>query len=90
MRTYLLRTKPDEITYEYAIHEVQSVVDVSDKQMLRLCQKAYPQHNFIECKQLTKERHICKYCGWVAEGEYEDLLCEDCRRLFGHATFSEL
>ena len=35
-------------------------------------------------------KHICQYCGEVVEGEYEDLLCEDCRMLFGHSLYSEL
>lgn len=34
--------------------------------------------------------HLCKYCGGIAEGNYEDLLCEECRYDFGHALFSEL
>lgn len=35
-------------------------------------------------------KHICPYCGDIAEGEYEDLLCADCRMTFGHALYSEL
>lgn len=34
--------------------------------------------------------HTCKYCGNVTQGDYEDFLCEDCRKLFGHSCFSEL
>ena len=34
--------------------------------------------------------HLCKYCGGIAEGNYEDLLCAECRYDFGHALFSEL
>ena len=34
--------------------------------------------------------HLCKYCGGIAEGNYEDLLCEECRYDFGHALYSEL
>ena len=34
--------------------------------------------------------HLCHYCGAVAVGTYEDLLCCDCRQTFGHALFSEL
>ena len=34
--------------------------------------------------------HLCKYCGDIAEGDYEDLLCNDCYELFGHALYSEL
>lgn len=35
-------------------------------------------------------KHLCKYCGEVVDCEYEDLLCEDCRMIFGHALYSEL
>lgn len=34
--------------------------------------------------------HLCKYCGGIAEGNYEDLLCAECRYDFGHALYSEL
>lgn len=35
-------------------------------------------------------KHVCKYCGDIVDGDYEDLLCEDCRCIFGHALYSEL
>jgi rubrerythrin len=35
-------------------------------------------------------KHICKYCGNIVEGEYEDLLCDECREIFGHSLYSEL
>ena len=34
--------------------------------------------------------HICKYCGGIAQGTDKDVLCKDCREIFGHAFFSEL
>lgn len=34
--------------------------------------------------------HICKYCGGVAKGIDDDVLCEECRDVFGHAFYSEL
>ena len=34
--------------------------------------------------------HTCRYCGGEADGYDPDLLCEDCRGLFGHTYFSEL
>ena len=34
--------------------------------------------------------HLCKYCGGIAESNYEDLLCEECRYDFGHTMYSEL
>lgn len=34
--------------------------------------------------------HICQYCGEIAEGTDENVLCQDCRYTFGHAFYSEL
>ena len=34
--------------------------------------------------------HRCKYCGCIAEGKDKDILCEDCREVFGHTFYSEL
>lgn len=39
---------------------------------------------------LAKGHHLCKYCNCIAEGSYKDLLCDNCRSIFGHALFSEL
>lgn len=36
------------------------------------------------------DKHVCKYCGNIVEGEYEDLLCDECREIFGHSLYSEL
>lgn len=53
--------------------------------------------NYLEKEGYTVEKivdasthHLCKYCGGIAEGTYEDLLCEECRYDFGHALYSEL
>ena len=43
-----------------------------------------------DVEDIPKDSHICKYCGGVAKGTYEDLLCDDCRMLFGHSLYSEL
>ena len=34
--------------------------------------------------------HECKYCGEIANGTDTDVLCEDCREIFGHTLYSEL
>lgn len=34
--------------------------------------------------------HVCKYCGKVALGQNQNILCRDCKQLFGHTYFSEL
>lgn len=36
------------------------------------------------------DHHICKYCGSVASGSDEDILCDGCAELFGHRLFGEL
>lgn len=38
----------------------------------------------------VKGHHICKYCGHIAEGTNKDILCDDCKRIFGHYLYSEL
>lgn len=36
------------------------------------------------------DHHICKYCKSIADGKYEDLLCEDCQHAYGQTFFSDL
>lgn len=86
---YLLKTKENE-NFEYEIHEITCRENLSEEKVLELCRKIYPALNFVECKQLNENRHICKYCGWVADGVEEDLLCSECRTDFGHVFYSEL
>lgn len=38
----------------------------------------------------VKGHHLCPYCGNIDDHEDEDLLCADCREMFGHAFYSEL
>ena len=40
--------------------------------------------------ELFEAFHSCKYCGQVTEGIDEDILCEDCREVFGHTLYSQL
>lgn len=37
-----------------------------------------------------KEHHICPYCNGLADGFDSDMLCEECRMLFGHTYIDEL
>ena len=34
--------------------------------------------------------HVCKYCYSIAEGADKNLLCEECRMMFGHTFYTEL
>ena len=51
-------------------------IDINDKKVLDVVD--------------ANTHHICKYCGEVAEGIDEDVLCPECREIFGHAFYSEL
>jgi hypothetical protein len=39
---------------------------------------------------LFEAYHACQYCGQITKGFDEDILCEDCREMFGHTLFSQL
>ena len=68
--------------------------DVSVRSVSNAIQQAY----LLGCrdtedrlsKEVPNDTHACKYCGGTAEGAYEDLLCADCREMFGHSLYSEL
>ena len=76
---------------EKAILELgfQKALDYPDEVWVRLCQKQYPDEKITKVVD-AKTHHLCKYCGCVAKGTDDDVLCADCRELFGHAFFSEL
>lgn len=86
---YYLKTKENE-NFEYEIHEITCKEDLPESKVLSICQRSYPHLNFVECRQLNKNTHVCKYCGWIADGADDDLLCSECRMDFGHAFYSEL
>ena len=69
--------------------DFQKTLDYPDEVWVRLCQKQYPEEKITKVYD-AKNHHLCKYCGCVAKGTDEDVLCTDCRELFGHAFFSEL
>ena len=54
-----------------------------------ICRKHYPDEDITAVYDGHKH-HICKYCGGIANGVDEDVLCKECRDDFGHAFFSEL
>ena len=75
---------------EERIYSIETEEKLPESKVLQLCNRSYPDKQFTACMQLTKDRHICKYCGWIAEGKDDDLLCSECRMDFGHAFYSEL
>ena len=64
--------------------------DITEMEVLVKMQEQEPQHGWQSCKKLPRGSHLCKYCGEIAEGTFEDLLCADCRETFGHSLYSEL
>lgn len=69
--------------------EFQKALDYPEEVWLRLCQKHYPNEGITKVYD-RNNHHICKYCGGIANGADEDILCAECRDDFGHAFFSEL
>ena len=62
----------------------------TEAELLKANQAEEPDRKWISITKLPRGKHICKYCFRVAEGTYDDLLCEECRECFGHALYSEL
>lgn len=69
--------------------DFQKRLDYPETIWVRLCQKHYPDEKITKIVD-SNTHHLCKYCGGIAKGIDEDVLCADCRELFGHAFFSEL
>lgn len=69
--------------------EFQKPLDYPEEVWLRICQKQYPNEGITKVYD-GNNHHICKFCGGIAKGIDEDILCSKCRELFGHAFFSEL
>lgn len=61
-----------------------------EAELLKIVQVQEPERKWTSIQKLPKGKHICKYCGGIAEGTYQDLLCEECRECFGHSLYSEL
>ena len=75
------------------IQTAQNVYEVDDPRATKIEDIVIPQEykdEGLEGVFNAAENHICKYCHSVAPGTYEDLLCDDCREIFGHALYSEL
>lgn len=45
---------------------------------------------FTSIEEIEKGYHMCKYCGTITKSEEIDILCENCREMFGHSFYSEL
>ncbi len=67
-----------------------NVKGAGEVEVLAHFQEFEPEEKWHTAKAIPDSKHLCKYCGEIAEGEYADLLCAECRELFGHALYSEL
>lgn len=69
--------------------EFEEEYDCTEQTWLRFCHEHYPEES-IQKVYDAKKHHVCQYCGNVAKGTDKNVLCEECREMFGHAFFSEL
>ena len=76
--------------HSYVISLVK-VLDFPKEKFIDILQRgaAFTDQKIIDVAD-ANTHHICKYCGEIAQGIDEDVLCQDCRMTFGHAFFSEL
>lgn len=78
------------LTSDKQIGIVKYTGENTDAEVLEMMQLNEPDADWTACTKIPRGRHSCKYCGAIADGIFEDLLCEDCRQTFGHSLFSEL
>lgn len=80
------------VTEEYScVYCLKNEVNLPEEKLISLLQQT---NDFKNDKILDvadgNTNHICKYCGGIANGPDEDVLCQECRMTFGHTFFSEL
>ena len=80
MKFYAETSKGEEL-YISTIHATNE-----KSAIYRLEQDGYKVEKIVD----ASTHHLCKYCGGIAESNYEDLLCPECRYDFGHTMYSEL
>lgn len=47
-------------------------------------------HIKVKKIRVADNKHLCGYCGEIVNGTDEDVLCDECREMFGHTRYSEL
>lgn len=80
------------VTEEFScVVPLETEWDLPKERWIKLIQKAnaFKDHKVIDVAD-GNTHHICKYCGEIAKGTDEDVLCDDCRYTFGHAFYYEL
>lgn len=78
MKMYMNKEHGNVLTYKEMLEEWNELYDGGDDT------------NPVGWDEYYEPYHHCKYCGQFAKGYDEDVLCEDCRGVFGHTFFSEL
>ena len=80
--TYYAEVNKDGKSYLQTVKTGCTLNEVSDY----LKKQGYSVEKIVS----SETHHLCKYCHGIAEGTYDDLLCEECREVFGHSLYSEL
>ena len=66
-------------------------ISMSNKDLLTFLQ-SQEQFRGIPITNIVNARanHLCRYCGEITKGSDKDLLCDECKEIFGHSLYSEL
>ena len=75
---YMSKENGNLLTYKEMLKEWEELYDGGDDT------------NPVGWDEYYTPMHKCKYCDAWAKGANENLLCNDCKEVFGHAFYSEL
>lgn len=72
-------------------HSEKVDISMNNKALLKAFQE-HEQFKGIPIVNIANARtnHPCQYCGRITKGNYKDLLCDECKEIFGHSLYSEL
>ena len=79
-----------ELTLEGESVRWDDLDEATQEHIAEKIKEGYCSGEIVIENDIPENTHICKYCGEIADGTDEDLLCEDCRMLFGHTFYREL
>lgn len=82
------------MAYNFFIYTDEDIREVKFNKDIpsHVAELAFKNKTGIEVKkiQVADNKHLCGYCHNIVNGTDEDILCNECRELFGHSLFSEL
>ena len=87
MRTNKIILVTDKGAYTYTLKQEFNMPIETWKNK---CTKLVKENEVIKHVYDARYFHVCRYCGQIAIGANSDVLCKECRELFGHSYFSEL